>query len=329
MNFDLSNCTLCPRNCGVNRIANQVGFCKEPASIFGARGALHMWEEPCISGMNGSGAVFFSGCNLGCVFCQNYQIANATVGLEISTSKLADIFLSLEDQGAHNINLVTGSHYVPQIIRSLEQAKNRGLSIPIVYNTSSYEKVETLKCLDGLIDIYLPDLKYKSGELSQKYSHAKDYFEYATMAIAEMYRQVGEPVFTQTQLSNSSDNNSSQSFKSHSSDDDNDISETSLLKRGMIVRHLVLPGNVSDSLQVIDYLNKTYGDSIYISVMNQYTPMPQIGDYPELNRRLTRYEYEKVIRHCILLGMNHVFIQDRSVAKESFIPVFDYEGLTP
>lgn len=312
--FNLTNCTLCPRNCGVNRSVGETGFCKEPAAIYGARAALHMWEEPCISGANGSGAIFFSGCNLGCVFCQNYTIANAKVGMEISSEKLADIFLSLENQGAHNINLVTGSHYIPQIISALVQAKKKGLSLPIVYNTSSYEKVETLRALEGLVDIYLPDLKYKSSKLSQKYSHASDYFEYATMAIAEMYRQVGTPVFDQTSA-----------IPDHSSS--LEISETALLKRGMIVRHLVLPGNAADSIQIIDYLHQTYSDSIYLSIMNQYTPMPQVSAYPELNRRVTSYEYNKVLKHCISLNMHQVFIQDRAVAKDSFIPAFDYEGL--
>lgn len=296
----LSNCTLCPRGCGVDRTKGQVGFCGMPADLLVARAALHMWEEPCISGATGSGTVFFGGCNLKCVFCQNHAIAIGDCGKQITVSRLAEIFLELQEKGAANINLVTPTHYIPQIRKALILAKKQGLTLPIVYNTGSYEMPHALRLLDGLVDIYLPDLKYFSTELSAKYSHAADYFERATLAIAEMYRQAGTPVFDEA---------------------------TGMMKRGMIVRHLVLPGQTKDSKKVLRYLHETYGDNIYISIMNQYTPLPHVAHIPELNRKVTSEEYDRVVNFALRLGMENAFIQEGETAEESFIPAFNMEGV--
>ncbi len=296
----LSNCIICPRECGVNRLAGQKGYCGAAATLAAARAALHFWEEPCISGMVGSGTVFFGGCNLKCVFCQNYSIAVGDCGKEITFPRLAAIFLELQEKGAANINLVTPTHYIPQIREALLLAKEQGLRLPIVYNTGGYEKVDTLRLLDGLVDIYLPDLKYFSTELSSKYSHAPDYFQKATLALAEMYRQVGTPVFD---------------------------TSTGLMRRGMIVRHLILPGQVKDSKKVLHYLFDTYGNDIYVSIMNQYTPLSHVTRFPELNRRVTAEEYNRVISFCLRLGLENAFIQEGETAQESFIPAFDLEGI--
>lgn len=298
----MKNCTLCPRNCKVDRSMGQKGVCGMTNELKVARAALHFWEEPCISGKEGSGAVFFCGCALHCVFCQNQEIANGTVGKNISTGRLSEIFLELQEKGANNINLVTPGQFVPQITVALERAKSRGLIIPIVYNTSSYESVETIKMLDGLIDIYLPDFKYMEKELAVKYSHAPDYPETAKKAIAEMVRQTGAAVFY---------------------DDD----EEGLMKRGTIVRHLTLPGCMEDSKNVIRYLYETYGDRIYISIMNQYTPLAHVKEYPELNRKITAEEYDELVDFAINLGVENGFIQEGETAEESFIPDFNCEGV--
>lgn len=298
----MKNCTLCPRNCKVDRNMGQKGVCGMTNELKVARAALHFWEEPCISGKEGSGAVFFCGCALHCVFCQNQEIANGTVGKNISTGRLSEIFLELQEKGANNINLVTPGQFVPQITVALERAKSRGLIIPIVYNTSSYESVETIKMLDGLIDIYLPDFKYMEKELATKYSHAPDYPETAKKAIAEMVRQTGAAVFY---------------------DDD----EEGLMKRGTIVRHLTLPGCMEDSKNVIRYLYETYGDRIYISIMNQYTPLAHVKEYPELNRKITAEEYDELVDFAINLGVENGFIQEGETAEESFIPDFNCEGV--
>lgn len=296
----LSNCILCPRKCGVNRIDGQTGYCGMSAKLVVARAALHMWEEPCISGTTGSGTVFFGGCNLKCVFCQNYTIALGNCGKQITISRLADIFLELQAKGATNINLVTPTHYIPQIREALLLSKEQGLRLPIVYNTGSYESPKALQLLEGLVNIYLPDLKYYSAELSAKYSHATDYFEKASLAIFEMYKQVGQPVFEET---------------------------TGMMKRGMIVRHLVLPGQTKDSKKVLRYLRETYGDNVYISIMNQYTPLPHVAQIPELNRRVTAEEYDKVVNFALQLGIENAFIQEGETAEESFIPPFNMEGV--
>ena len=293
-----TSCTLCPRNCHVDRTANQTGFCGMSNLIQVARASLHMWEEPCISGTNGSGTVFFTGCNLKCVFCQNHSIAIGQKGKEVSPSRLADLFLMLQDKGAHNINLVTPSHYIPGIAEALTLAKSRNMSLPVVYNTSGYDSVQSLSMLDGLIDIYLPDFKYYSNGLADRYSHAPDYPQVATAAIHEMLRQTGKPVF-----------------------------EGDMMRHGVIVRHLVLPGHTKASMAVVSHLLQEYGNDIYVSIMNQYTPMESLEGYPELKRRVTDREYNKVIDFALEAGLENGFMQEGDTAKESFIPDFSYEGV--
>ena len=319
----MENCMLCPRECGVNRKKGEMGVCGQTAAIKAARAALHMWEEPCISGQNGSGTVFFSGCNLGCVFCQNHNIATGKAGIEISIERLAEIFLELQEKGANNINLVTAGHFVPQLVEALKQAKQQGLYLPIVYNTSSYEKVETLRLLEGYVDIYLPDLKYVDSAISSRYSHAADYFTYASAAIAEMVRQVGEPEFVFERAADEK----KKVFDAAEYQERSEAGESLLMRKGVIVRHLVMPGCVEDSKRVISYLLKNYGNQIFISIMNQYTPLPQCREYPELSRRVTEAEYDAVVDYAIGLGIENGFIQEGDVAEESFIPEFDGEGI--
>ncbi len=292
------NCTLCPQNCNIDREMNK-GFCGVTNRLKAARAALHFWEEPCISGKSGSGAVFFSGCPLHCVFCQNSDISNGDAGKEISVERLAEIFTELQQKGANNINLVTPTHYVPEIIEAIKLARKNGLSLPIVYNSSGYEKVHTLKLLEGYVDVYLPDMKYFSPFLSKKYSGVSDYFAVAKDAIAEMYRQVGAPVFD----------------------------ESEIIKNGVIVRHLVLPSHSDDSKRVINYLYSTYKDNIYISIMNQFTPNEKCRDFSELNRTLNKDEYESVVNYAVWLGVKNGFTQEGGTASESFIPAFDLEGV--
>lgn len=296
----MSDCTLCPRRCHANRAAGQTGFCGQTAQLRAARAALHFWEEPCISGDCGSGTVFFSGCSLQCIFCQNHEIALGESGKVISVERLSQIFLELQDKGAANINLVTAGHFIPQVCRALELSKTHGLSIPIVYNTGSYEEVASLRLLEGLIDIWLPDLKYFSGDLSACYSSAPDYFQVATAAIAEMFRQTPTAVFD---------------------------SKTGLMQRGIIVRHLMLPGQAVDSKKILRYLHTTYGDAIYISIMNQYTPLAGMSEIPELNRKVTPEEYRRVLDFADRIGIENGFMQEDGTAAESFIPPFDYEGI--
>lgn len=320
------NCTLCPRECGANRELN-TGYCGGGANVRIARAALHFWEEPCISGRNGSGTVFFSGCPLRCVFCQNRKIALAERGTEVSDERLSEIFLELQEQGANNINLVTPTHWAGHLVPVLERAKRDGLKIPIVYNTGSYEKAEQLKRLEGLVDIWLPDLKYKSAELSARYSNAPDYFDVATSAIAEMVRQAGEPVFGEGDPATNAENTPDAATYS------TDIacrSETGLIKRGVIVRHLVLPGCIADSKRIIRYLYETYGNKIFISIMNQYTPLISGDDarkFPELTRKVTEEEYNRVVDFAIRLGVENAYIQEGETASESFIPEFDGTGI--
>lgn len=295
----LRDCHLCPRNCGVDRLAGQKGFCGVDAGIMVARAALHMWEEPCISGKEGSGAVFFSGCSLGCAFCQNRTISKGQSGKVITVEHLAELFLDLQAQKANNINLVTAGHFLPQVREALILAKEQGLTIPVVYNSSGYEKAEMLRYLEGLVDIYLPDLKYLEADLAGKYSHAKDYPEVAMKALEEMVRQVRTPEFD----------------------------ERGMMKKGVIVRHLLLPGHVRNSKKVLEYLYGTYGDQIYISLMNQYTPMPAMKDDPQLSRKVTDREYDRLLDHAISFGVTNCFIQEGETAKESFIPEFNGEGI--
>lgn len=295
----LKECHLCPRNCGVDRLAGQKGFCGVDAGIMVARAALHMWEEPCISGKEGSGAVFFSGCSLGCAFCQNRTISKGQSGKVITVEHLAELFLDLQEQKANNINLVTAGHFLPQVREALILAKEQGLTIPVVYNSSGYEKAEMLRYLEGLVDIYLPDFKYLEADLAGKYSHAKDYPEVAMKALEEMVRQVRTPEFD----------------------------ERGMMKKGVIVRHLLLPGHVRNSKKVLEYLYGTYGDQIYISLMNQYTPMPAMKDDPQLSRKVTDREYDRLLDHAISFGVTNCFIQEGETAKESFIPEFNGEGI--
>ncbi len=295
-------CTLCPRACAVDRTRRERGICGQTWQIKAARAALHFWEEPCISGEKGSGAVFFSGCPLHCVYCQNQSIANGTAGELISEERLAEIFLELMEQGANNINLVTPGHFAPQIIRAVEAARRQGMYLPIVFNTSGYENVDTVKMLEGIVDIYLPDFKYMDSGLSGRYSHAPDYSRVAKAALAEMVRQTGEAVFAGEP-------------------------GDSLMKRGTIVRHLVLPGCIEDAKRVIRYLYETYGNTVYISIMSQFTPLPHTAAYPELNRRLLPEEYEAVVDYAVALGVENGFIQEGETAEESFIPAFDGEGV--
>lgn len=293
MNEILKKCNLCPRNCGVNRYES-LGFCKASDKVKVAYYSLHQWEEPVISGINGSGTVFFSNCNLKCIFCQNKKISTLGYGKEISNERLKEIFLELQAKGAHNINLVTPTHYVPQIVEVLKEAKTAGLNIPIVYNTSSYENVSTIMLLEGIVDVYLADLKYFDDSLGCKYSKCENYFEVAKAAIEAMYEQVG---------------------KFEMVDD--------LMVKGVIVRVLVLPGHADDSKNLIKYLHETYGNNIIISIMNQYTPVEVIDKYPNLNRKVSDEEYEDVIDFAVELGVEMAFIQEGETQDTSFIPDFD------
>lgn len=289
---------LCHRGCNADRANGSVGFCKMTDKIRVARASLHEWEEPCISGTKGSGAVFFSGCPLRCVFCQNQSIAHDGKGMELTQKQLERVFWLLQEKGAENINLVTPTQYVPQIAAALECVKGQGLRLPIVYNTGSYETVETLGRLDGLVDIYLPDLKYRDTQRAARYSKAPDYFEAASAAIAEMVRQTGAPVF-----------------------------DGERMRRGVIVRHLVMPQGVRDAKEIIAYLYHAYGNDIYISILNQYTPFGDLIQFPEIDRRLTRREYERVVDYAIELGVENAFIQERGAAGGQFIPDFDEAGV--
>ena len=297
------NCILCPRECKVDRNEKK-GICNSLNKCKIVRAALHFWEEPCISGDNGSGTIFFEGCSLGCVFCQNYEISEgkAEHGVEVSVERLVEIFFELKEKGANNINFVTPTHFMPHIKQAIRIAKDKGFDLPFVYNTSGYEKVECIRELDGLIDVYLPDMKYADdmNNIAMEYSRAKDYFEKSREAIGEMYRQVGAPQFD----------------------------ENGLIKKGVIVRHLILPNHTKNSMRVIDYLYNTYKDDIYISIMNQYTPVntSRINAYPKLQRTITKREYEKVINYALELGVKNAFIQEGETYKESFIPNFDGEG---
>ena len=292
------NCRLCPRACGVNR-SERSGFCGESSVLRAARASLHMWEEPPLSGKTGSGTVFFSGCNLGCIFCQNHEIAHENKGVEISPERLAEIFLELQEKGAANVNLVTAVHFTPHIVLALDRAKTQGLSIPVVYNSSGYESVDTLKRLEGYIDVYLPDYKYRDPTLAGSFSGAYNYPKIAEKAIEEMVSQIGDCRFD----------------------------ENGMMQRGVIVRHLVLPKHTDDSMAVLQYLHETYGDRIYISIMSQYTPVRKYEKYPELSRKLTTYEYEKVVKFAQKIGIRNGFLQSGEAAKESFIPSFDGMGI--
>lgn len=293
------NCLLCPRKCGINRSTGQTGVCGVSSEIKVARAALHYWEEPCISGKRGSGAVFFSGCSLHCVFCQNREISDGKAGKVISKERLSDIFMELADKGANNINLVTPGQYLPDIVWAVNDAKSRGMKLPIIYNTSGYENVTELKLLEGIVDVYLPDFKYMDSTLSARYSRAKDYPSVAKQALSEMVRQQPDVVIDDA---------------------------TGLIQKGVIVRQLLLPGHVNDAKAVLKYLYDTYHDHVYISMMSQFTPIA-LKDYPEINRTVTRREYERLVDYALEIGITNAFIQEGDVAKDSFIPAFDCEGV--
>lgn len=293
------NCLLCPRKCGINRRTGQTGVCGVSSEIKVARAALHYWEEPCISGKRGSGAVFFSGCSLHCVFCQNREISDGKAGKLISKERLSDIFMELADKGANNINLVTPGQYIPDIVWAVNDAKSRGMKLPIIYNTSGYENVTELKLLEGIVDVYLPDFKYMDSTLSARYSRAKDYPSVAKQALSEMVRQQPDVVIDDA---------------------------TGLIQKGVIVRQLLLPGHVNDAKAVLKYLYDTYHDHVYISMMSQFTPIA-LKDYPEINRTVTKREYERLVNYALEIGITNAFIQEGDVAKDSFIPAFDCEGV--
>jgi putative pyruvate formate lyase activating enzyme len=295
----LKSCELCNRRCKVDRLSGSTGFCKADDKTKVARAALHFWEEPCVSGEEGSGTVFFSHCNLSCVFCQNHEISQEHNGKEISIERLSKIFLDLQEKKANNINLVTPTHYVPQIIEALRIAKSNGLTIPILYNTNGYDTLETIKALNGYIDVYLPDYKYFNPKYALKYSTVKDYVENINSLIGEMLKQVGTPRFD----------------------------ERGIISKGVIVRHLMLPGLLFDSKKVIDDIYITFGDSVYISIMNQYTPMHKAADYPEINKALNPKHYDSLIDYALSIGIKNGFVQDSGTNSKSFVPSFKNEGI--
>ena len=301
MNYEilLEKCNLCNRKCNTNRLRGLLGSCNSGVQVKVARAKLHYWEEPCISGENGSGTVFFSNCNLKCVFCQNHTISQSGNGLEISIDRLAEIFLELQSQGANNINLVTPTHYVPQIIEALKIAKRNGLTIPILYNTNSFDSLETIKMLKGYIDVYLPDFKYFDDKYAIKYSKAPGYSKNALELIKELLSQVGVPKF-----------------------------KDGIIQKGVIVRHLLLPGLLFDSKKVIDTLYNNFGDNIYISFMNQYTPLFNAKDYPEINKPINPKTYDSLINYALNLGVTKGFIQDEGTNSENYVPSFNNEGVS-
>ena len=288
-------CNLCPRECGVNRRCGETGFCGASDKVKIARSDLHFWEEPCISGEGGSGTVFFSHCTLKCVYCQNYNISTKNQGRIVTEGQLADCFLDLQEKGALNINLVTPTHYIPQIIEALKIAKKKGLTLPVLYNTSGYESTKTLELLRGYVDIFLPDFKYFSSEYAKKYSVAEDYPDICKKAIAKMFELVGKCRFD----------------------------ENGIIKKGVIVRHLILPHQEEDSKKILEYLYKNYGDDIYISIMSQYTPLSTLPkEFPELNTTIDMTVYNRVLDFAVDLGIENAFIQEEEAASESFIPEF-------
>ena len=294
--MDMHNCSLCPRECGADRYTG-TGFCGCGVDIRAAKAYLHMWEEPCISGARGSGTVFFSGCNLKCCFCQNYKISHENRGKEITEIRLAEIFLELQQQGAHNINLVSPTPYVPQIIAALDMCRGK-LNIPIVYNTGGYEKVETIKFLDGYIDVYLPDFKYFDNSLGKKYSGADNYFETVTAALKEMYRQTGPCCI-----------------------------EDGTIRRGLIIRHLALPSHRDNSVRILEWIAENLPqDGILVSLMSQYTPFYKSSEHKEISRRISTFEYNYILDKAVSLGLNG-FMQERSSAKEEYTPDFDLSGI--
>ena len=296
---EYKGCSLCPRECGIDRNMNMTGFCGESSRLRVGRAALHFWEEPCISGTRGSGTVFFSGCSLHCCYCQNFKLSRGKEGIEIEEHHLSEIFLNLQREGAHNINLVTGEHFAPHIRTAVIAARERGLNIPVILNSSGYVHLRTLQVLKDVIDIYLVDFKYMDPDLAKKYSIAYDYPAVAKAAISKMVELTGEPKF---------DNNG-------------------ILKSGVLVRHLCLPSQTRDSQNIIKYIFKTYGRGVLLSIMSQYTPCGECGKFPELKRKLSGEEYDRILEFCLGIGIDDAYVQDGEAASESFIPVFDGEGV--
>ncbi len=293
-------CAICPRKCGANRFEGHRGFCKETSRLRAARAALHMWEEPCISGKEGSGAIFFTGCNLGCVFCQNYEISHEDSGKDLDADRLLQIFYELKEKKANNINLVTSDIYLPTVAEAIEKAKSQGFDLPFVYNTSSYLRVDSLKLLDGLVDIYLPDFKYFTNQKAGKYSLAQDYPEVVKAAIEEMHRQIPACSFD----------------------------ERGMMRKGIIVRHLLMPHGLLEGKMIVKYLHEKYGDSIFISLMNQFTPdKEKLKDYPEISMPVTEREYDELTNYAASLGVTNGFMQEGGTVSESFIPAFNFEGI--
>lgn len=295
----LKCCKLCSRNCGINRLNKELGFCKASEKIKIAKVSLHKWEEPCISGTNGSGTIFFSNCNLKCVFCQNYKISSENFGKEVTIERLSEIFLEQQKIGAHNINLVTPTHYIPQIKQALHIAKSNGLYLPILFNTNSYASLDAIKSLNGYIDVYLPDIKYFDDKYAIKYSSAPNYFKCASKNIEEMINQVGKVK----------------------------LDKDGIIKSGVIIRHLMLPGLLFDSKKIMDYIANNFSDSVYISLMNQYTPMHDASKFKELNKCLNPKHYEKMIDYCISIGLINGFFQDSGTSSTNFVPDFNLSGV--
>ena len=287
----LEKCTICPHNCGINRLDNQIGRCKSSDTVKVALYSTHNFEEPCISGKKGSGTVFFSNCNMNCVFCQNYEISQQGKGKEISIEELADIFIKQQEKDVENINLVTPTSYVPQIIEAIKKARSHGLKLPIVYNTNGYEKVETLKLLEGYVDIYLPDFKYSDDDLAKRLSKVDNYFEIVTEALKEMYRQTGKAVFN----------------------------DEGIMQRGMIIRHLVLPNHVLNSRRVLKWINENMHD-VYVSVMAQYFPTYKAKEIDDINRKLTKEEYEQIENYLYRLDLENGYIQELGEHEEEYVP---------
>lgn len=290
----LEKCEICPHNCGVNRLNNQIGRCKSKDTVKLALYSTHNFEEPCISGKKGSGTVFFSNCNMNCVFCQNYEISQQGKGKEISVNELADVFIKQQEKGVENINLVTPTSYVPQIIEAIQIARNKGLKLPIVYNTNGYEKVETLKMLEGYVDIYLPDFKYSDDKLANRLSKVNNYFEIATNALKEMYRQTGKAIFN----------------------------DDGIMQKGMIIRHLVLPNHILNSRRVLKWINDNMSD-VYVSVMAQYFPTYKAKKLEEINRKLTKKEYEEIENYLYRLNLENGYIQELGEHEEEYVPKWE------
>ena len=296
----LRECTLCPRMCRADRY-ERFGICHAGADVQLALVSLHRWEEPCLSGTRGAGTVFFSHCSLRCIFCQNHEISTEGRGITVSVERLSQIFLEQQQRGAHCLDLVTPTHYVPQIIDALDKAKAKGFNLPVVYNCSGYERIETLELLKGYVDVFLPDFKYFHADTAKECSYAPDYPPTAKAAIAKMFQLVGRPRFD----------------------------KDGIMRRGMIIRHLILPWHYKESMEIVKYIWDNYGDDVYLSLMNQYTPMYKALQHPKLNRRLTTFEYDKVVDYAADLGFTNCFIQQGRTATTKFVPRFDGSNVQP